>query len=54
MLKEGSQLYTQWINPTVPITMSFYLFHCTNADAVLKGETPEVNQVGPFTYRSTI
>jgi len=53
MLKEGSQLYTQWINPTVPITMSFYLFNCTNADAVLKGETPEVNQVGPFTYRET-
>jgi len=46
--------YDEWQDsryPTVPLTyMKFYLFNLTNADDVLQGAVPDLQQVGPYSY----
>lgn len=43
--------YTMWKDVPVPFFMSVYFFHVLNPKEVLAGETPMVEQRGPFVYR---
>uniref|UniRef100_G3N717 Scavenger receptor class B member 1 n=1 Tax=Gasterosteus aculeatus TaxID=69293 RepID=G3N717_GASAC len=45
--------YTMWKDVPVPFFMSVYFFHVLNPKEVLAGETPMVEQRGPFVYRRT-
>ena len=51
VLGPGSEGYAQWLNPTVPIYMQFYIFDVVNPDEILQGKRPYVVQRGPFSYR---
>lgn len=50
MLVPGSKTLDNFKAPPVPIFMQFWLFNVTNPEAVMGGATPELQQVGPYTY----
>lgn len=52
VLKKGSEAYDNWNNPPTPVYMQFYLFNYTNTDDVVsKSAIPEVQQLGPYSYK---
>ncbi|XP_038615055.1 lysosome membrane protein 2 [Tachyglossus aculeatus] len=51
VLKNGTEAFESWENPPSPVFMQFYFFNVTNPSEALRGETPEVEEVGPYTYR---
>ncbi|CAH1778009.1 unnamed protein product [Owenia fusiformis] len=50
-LKNGTDSYSNWLDPPVPIYMQFYLFDVLNRAEVILGEKPVLGQKGPYTYR---
>ncbi|XP_053559378.1 lysosome membrane protein 2 [Bombina bombina] len=51
ILKNGTEVFEAWVNPPPPIYMQFYFFNVTNPLEILSGETPVVDEIGPYTYR---
>ncbi|XP_070780729.1 lysosome membrane protein 2-like isoform X2 [Enoplosus armatus] len=51
VLVEGSRVFESWKTPPPPVYMEFFFFNVTNVKEFLQGAKPEVNQVGPYTYR---
>ncbi|XP_041107147.1 lysosome membrane protein 2-like [Polyodon spathula] len=51
VLKEGADVFKSWQNPPPPVYMQYYFFNLTNAEAVLQGGKPAVEEIGPYTYR---
>jgi len=49
-LKNGTEAWTNFLQPPVPIYMNFYLFNVTNPLEVVKGAKPILNQMGPYVY----
>ena len=45
-------MYKEWIKPSVPIYMKYFVFNVTNPNEILEGlEIPNVTQMGPYSYR---
>ncbi|XP_006871642.1 PREDICTED: lysosome membrane protein 2 isoform X1 [Chrysochloris asiatica] len=51
VLKNGTETFDYWETPPLPVYTQFYFFNVTNPEEILKGETPHVTEVGPYTYR---
>nr|BAM36398.1 CD36 antigen [Oplegnathus fasciatus] len=51
VLVEGSRVFESWKTPPPPVYMEFFFFNVTNVNEFLEGAKPEVQQVGPYTYR---
>ncbi|MGH0178928.1 UNVERIFIED_CONTAM: hypothetical protein FKN15_008713 [Acipenser sinensis] len=51
VLKEGADVFKSWQNPSPPVYMQYYFFNVTNAQAVMQGGKPTVEEIGPYTYR---
>ncbi|TKS84331.1 Lysosome membrane protein 2 85 kDa lysosomal membrane sialoglycoprotein [Collichthys lucidus] len=51
VLVEGSRVFESWKKPPPPVYMEFFFFNFTNMDMFFQGAKPEVQQVGPYTYR---
>nr|XP_006626722.1 PREDICTED: lysosome membrane protein 2 [Lepisosteus oculatus] len=51
VLRNGTDAFEAWQNPPPPVYMQFYFFNLTNPAEVLQGESPAVEQIGPYTYR---
>ncbi|XP_063314766.1 lysosome membrane protein 2 [Pelobates fuscus] len=51
VLKNGTEVYEDWVNPPPPIYMQFYFYNVSNPLEVLSGEAPVLQEVGPYTYR---
>ena len=51
VLVEGSRVWAAWKNPPPPVYMEYFFYNVTNVKEILQGAKPEVNQVGPYTYR---
>lgn len=51
VLVEGSRVFESWKNPPPPVFMEFFIFNVTNVDIILGGGKPQLNQLGPYTYR---
>ncbi|KAJ8402133.1 hypothetical protein AAFF_G00373680 [Aldrovandia affinis] len=51
VLKNGTDVFEAWENPSPPVYMQFYFFNVTNPAEVLNGERPAVFEIGPYTYR---
>ncbi|XP_065058153.1 lysosome membrane protein 2-like isoform X2 [Rhopilema esculentum] len=51
VIKKGSQGYDEFLKPTSPLYMSYYVFDLQNEADVLNGEKPKVIQRGPYTYK---
>ncbi|CAH8823642.1 unnamed protein product [Trichobilharzia szidati] len=47
----GSVVYPEWLQPSIPVYIQFYLFNLTNPVEFQAGEKPRVEQLGPYTYR---
>ncbi|CAH8583729.1 unnamed protein product [Schistosoma turkestanicum] len=47
----GSEVYDNWISPSVPVYFSIYLYNLTNPQEVLSGARPRFAEVGPYVYR---
>ncbi|XP_059682821.1 lysosome membrane protein 2 isoform X2 [Gavia stellata] len=52
VLKNGTETFEAWEDPPPPVYMQFYFFNVTNPLEVLQGDTPLVEEIGPYTYRS--
>lgn len=50
-LKPGSLVYDEWKKASTPIYMKYFMFNVTNPDEVMEGATPNVTQIGPYSYR---
>ena len=51
MLRNGSETFDSWKKPPLPVYTQFYFFNVTNPEEILNGETPWLEDVGPYTYR---
>uniref|UniRef100_A0A8C9B246 Scavenger receptor class B member 2 n=1 Tax=Phocoena sinus TaxID=42100 RepID=A0A8C9B246_PHOSS len=51
VLRNGSETFESWRKPPLPVHTQFYFFNVTNPEEVLRGETPRLEEVGPYTYR---
>lgn len=51
VLVEGSRVFESWKTPPPPVFMEFFFFNVTNVEEFLKGAKPELQQIGPYTYR---
>ena len=51
VIKPNSPIYRQWISPTVPVRMQFFVFNVENPLEMKQGEQPYVTQKGPYCYR---
>ena len=51
VIEPGSVTYKQLLNPTVPLFKDIYFFNLTNPDDFQNGATPDLNEVGPYSYR---
>ncbi|CAH8429427.1 unnamed protein product [Schistosoma rodhaini] len=49
-LNPGSTLYSEWLQPSVPIFIQFYFFNLTNPSEFQSGHKPHIQQLGPYTY----
>ncbi|CAL8095368.1 unnamed protein product [Orchesella dallaii] len=49
-LEPGNDVWNAWEHIKAPIYLHAYIFNITNADDVLKGETPQLQQLGPYVY----
>ncbi|KAK2170585.1 hypothetical protein LSH36_2g18026 [Paralvinella palmiformis] len=48
----GSETYNDWVEPPVPVYMTFWVFDLVNADDfVNNGAKPILKEKGPYTYR---
>lgn len=51
VIKPNSAIYRQWISPTVPVRMQFFVFNVENPLEMKQGKQPYVTQKGPYCYR---
>ncbi|KAL4843081.1 hypothetical protein H8958_003743 [Nasalis larvatus] len=51
VLRNGTEAFDSWEKPPLPVYTQFYFFNVTNPEEILRGETPRVEEVGPYTYR---
>lgn len=49
-LVNGTEQYERWVNLPQPLNFKVYLFNVTNAEDVLDGAMPIVNEIGPYVY----
>ncbi|ODN00734.1 Scavenger receptor class B member 1 [Orchesella cincta] len=49
-LEPGNDVWNAWSEIKAPIFLHAYIFNITNAEDVLKGETPQLQQLGPYVY----
>ncbi|CAH8574770.1 unnamed protein product [Schistosoma rodhaini] len=49
-LKNNSQLYQNWLKPSLPIMIQFYFFNITNPYEFQNGAKPILKQLGPYTF----
>ncbi|XP_072748125.1 sensory neuron membrane protein 1-like isoform X2 [Anoplolepis gracilipes] len=49
-LKPRSEMRDLWSNFPQPLDFKVYLFNVTNADEIIQGQKPKVQEVGPFFY----
>ena len=47
----GTEGYTVWQKPSVPIYLQVWVFHLKNPRQVEEGAKPDLEQRGPYTYR---
>nr|CAD7431428.1 unnamed protein product [Timema monikensis] len=50
VLKDDSAAYERWQKTPIPLTMKFYLFNVTNPEEVSLGDSPILQEVGPYVY----
>ncbi|KAF5926742.1 hypothetical protein HPG69_001372 [Diceros bicornis minor] len=50
VLMNGSETFDSWKKPPLPVYCQFYFFNVTNPEEILRGETPWLEEVGPYTY----
>ncbi|KAM4854344.1 lysosome membrane protein 2 [Thomomys bottae] len=51
VLRNGTEIFDTWKKPPLPVYTQFYFFNVTNPEEILQGEQPQVEEVGPYTYR---
>uniref|UniRef100_A0A8D2CSN9 Scavenger receptor class B member 2 n=1 Tax=Sciurus vulgaris TaxID=55149 RepID=A0A8D2CSN9_SCIVU len=51
VLRNGTEIFDSWEKPPLPVYTQFYFFNVTNPEEILRGETPRLEEVGPYTYR---
>lgn len=50
MLKPGSEIRKLWTKVPFPVDFKIYVFNVTNPDAVMRGQIPHVQQIGPYMF----
>lgn len=52
-LKNGSESFSNWISPPVPVYFNVYVFNYTNAVEIMSrdGVRPHVKEMGPYVYK---
>lgn len=50
-LNPNTDIWELFTVTPIPIYFSVYLFNLVNPEGVLRGERPEVKQVGPYVYK---
>lgn len=49
-LEPGTELRDMWSNLPFSIDFKIYIFNVTNARDVANGDTPMLDEIGPFVY----
>ncbi|XP_014467437.1 PREDICTED: sensory neuron membrane protein 1-like isoform X2 [Dinoponera quadriceps] len=49
-LKPGSEIREMWTAFPLPLDFKVYMFNVTNADEIMQGGKPKLQEVGPFFY----
>ncbi|XP_014290616.2 sensory neuron membrane protein 2, partial [Halyomorpha halys] len=50
-LENGTEAWDRFVNTPIPLILNVYFFTLDNPEAILRGETPKLSQVGPYVYR---
>merc|ERR1719154_580863 len=50
----GNKAFDEWIQPSLPTIIKFYLFSVKNPEEVTKGAKPKLEEIGPFTYKEVM
>jgi len=50
-LEDGTEGYTNFLTPPVPIYMDFHFFNVENAEGIKKGDKPKLKEIGPYVYK---
>lgn len=53
-LINGSESYSKWSSPSVPIYLKFHFFNVSNPDEILEGKKAKLNEIGPFVYQEIV
>jgi len=54
VIRPGTPAYEVWRRPSLPTTLRIYLFSVRNPREVEGGARPDLQEVGPFTYREEL
>ena len=47
----GNPTYEQFDNPDVPLYKDVYFYNLTNPEEFMNGSRPQVEELGPYSYR---
>ncbi|XP_055926726.1 lysosome membrane protein 2-like isoform X2 [Argiope bruennichi] len=51
VLEEGKEAYEKWKKTPIPVTFKVFIFNVTNPKEVMDGQMPNVEEVGPYTFK---
>ncbi|KAG5893044.1 hypothetical protein JTB14_014824 [Gonioctena quinquepunctata] len=53
-LEENTEQWDRFVELPIPLDLKVFIFNVTNADEIMKGATPILDEIGPYCYKERI